>query len=281
MVKRNLLVTIPEYHEYARNARTVLPPQNFQDLMDRIERPGGYWCVKSIDKRTGEVLTEVWAKNAITDNGALSLWKNMFNASAGGIAVANILAISQTVGYTTLNGTIASGASPTSITVGALTGPTIPSGSTLLIGAGTTNTCTVTTSSAITGAGTYTVTTVIAASGAIASGANIQVVPPTTDASSIASPVSYTAALPSGQFSFSGTGSGNRQVQVTNSGSYLFSTTANSNPSTATAASYTDCWLVNTNPVSATTQTFIHVAFPAPVAVNSSSNGLVTIVEKI
>ena len=139
-MSRQLLVTIPDYWKYAKNARSgVMPPQNFDDLVERLG-PGGYWNVQQINKHTGEVELEIWAKNAITDNGAISMWKNTMNASAGGIAVANIMAINQGVGYTTLNGTISSGASPTSITVFSLTGPTIANGSTLLIGAGTTNT---------------------------------------------------------------------------------------------------------------------------------------------
>jgi hypothetical protein len=267
---KQLLVNIPEYWQIPEDQR----PQSFEEFMERLNRKGGFWKVVSED-------IEMWCENTITDNGAISLWKNTINASAGGIAVANIMCISQTVGFTTLNQSIANGASPTSIAVNGLTGPTIPSGSTLLIGAGTGVTCTVTTTQAITGAGTFTCTTVTAANGAINVGANIQVIPPTTDVSSIASPVAYTAALPSSQFSFSGSGTLNRQVQITNSGNYVFSTIANSNPTTAPAANYTDAWLVNTNPVSSTTQTFIHVTFPAPVAVNSTSTGLITIVEKI
>ena len=281
---RTLLVTIPDYFSHAGiSSNTVLPPQNFQDFVDRLSYPGGFWQVCQIDKYSGEVITEIWAKNLLTDNGATSLWKNLFNASAGGIGVANIIAVDQSLGYTTLNGTISNGASPTSITVGSLTGPTIANSSTITIGAGTANTCVVTVNQVggITGAGTYTVTTVSAATGAIATGANIQVTPTVTDASSLSAPVSYTSALPSGQFTFSGTGTGNRQVQITNSGNYLFSTSANSNGSTATAANYTAAWLVNTNPVAATTQTFVHVTFPAPIAVNASSNGMVTIVERL
>jgi len=279
---RELLVSIPDYWEHAKRARTVLPPQNFEDLVERCG-PGGYWKIEQINKYTGAIEKEIWAKNAITDNGALSLFKNTMNFSAGGIAVANIIVANQGVGWTTLNGTISSGGSPTSITVNSLTGPTIPNGTTLIVGAGTANTytCTVNQVGGITGAGSVTVTAVGTATGAIATGANIQVVVGTGDVSSLSAPVAYTAALPTGQFSISGSGVGNRQMSVNNSGNYLFSTTSNSNPSVSPTANFTDAWLVNTSPVAATTQTFVHISFPAFIAVNSSSNGQATIIEKL
>jgi hypothetical protein len=252
--------------------------------MKHIHRQGGFWQIITRDTETGEIIQENWACNAITDNGALSLFKNTMNASSAGVAVANIIAVDQSLGYTTLATTISSGGTVTSITVGALTGPTIPSGSKLLIGAGGSTTLLVTTSAAITGAGTYSVVSTAGPSSSIASGANIRYDysgVPTTDASSLSSPVSYTAALPSGQFTISGSGVGNRQMQVTNSGNYVFSTSANSNPSTATAASYTAAWLVNASPVASTSNTFVHVAFDAPLVINSTTTGTVVITEKL
>mgnify|MGYP001567601956 CR=1 FL=1 len=287
---KNFLCDIPAYWSLAPRNR----PRTWRGLMKKTGA-GGYWCVQAIDKLTGEVTHCQLLNNAITDNGALSMWKNTMNYTAGGIGVANIIAVDQSLGYTTLATTIGSGGTVTSIVVGALTGPTIPSGTVICVGAGGATKLFLQLSASITGAGTYSVVSATGPGSSIASGANIRYANkteltaagsalasmPTTDASSLSAPVSYTAALPTGNFTISGSGQGNRAMTVNNSGSYLFSTTANSNGSTATVANYTAGWLVNTNPVASTAQTFVHVAFDAPIPVNSSTNGQVTITEQL
>jgi hypothetical protein len=272
--------SVPEYWALPPRRR----PRTLEGLLKLVQRKAGIWCIQQINKITGEVEMMQICENCITDNGATSMWKNTMNASSAGIAVANIIAIDQSLGYTTLATTIASGGTVTSITVGSLTGPTIPSGTKLLIGAGGATTLLVQTSAAITGAGTYSVVSTAGPSSSIASGANIRYdysAVPTTDVSSLSSPVAYTAALPSGQFTFSGTGNGNRQMQVTNTSNYVFSTTANSNPSVAPTANYTAGWLVNANPVTSTSNTFIHVVFDSPLPVSSTTTGTCQISEKV
>lgn len=293
---RELLVSIPEYWALPEDQR----PDTYEEMMKIVKKPGGYWQLLTRANDTGEVLREQWLCNAITDNGCLSMFKNTMNAASAGIAVANIIAIDQSLGYTTLSTTIASGGTVTSITVGTLTGPTIPSGTTLCIGAGGATQLFVSTTAAITGAGTYTVASTAGPSSSISSGANIRYANQseltaagsaytassalTTDVASLNAPSAYTAALPAGQFTISGSGNGNRQMSVSNSGNYLFSTGANSNPSVATAANYTAGWLVNASPVASTANTFVHVAFNAPISVTSGtsgSSGQATINEKL
>lgn len=274
---RKLFCSIPEYYTIEPRKR----PRTFRGLMKHVHRHEGYWqIVNTLDN--GDVI-EQWCQNVLTDNGALSLWKNTINNASASIGVANIIAIDQSLGYATLGtGGIASGGTVTSIPIGSLTGPTIPSGTTLVINAGQATTLTVTTTQAITSASTTcTVNSVSGPASAIAAGAGIRYAyssVPTTDASSLSAPASYTSALPSGQFSFGGTGVGNRYVQVTTSTAYNFSETGSP---AATAGSYTAAWLVNANPVAATTNTFAHVVFDTPVVVGSSSSGQVTIQEKI
>jgi len=285
----NFLCSVPEYWKESEDNR----PKTLNELMECVRRPGGFWAIRSLDSTTGKPLALQICENCLTDNGAISMFKNTLNFSAGGIAVANILVISQLMGYCALTTQIASGGTVTSITVGALTGPTIPNGTTIRIGAGGATSLNATLTQAITGPGTFTVSSVPGPASAIIVGSNVRAANaadvlgtafssmPTTDVSSIANPVSYTAPLPTGNFVISGTGVGNRQMVVNNSGNYLFSTTSNSNGSTATVASYTDAWIVNTNPVSATSQTFVHVGFDAPVSVNSSTNQQIQITEKL
>lgn len=276
---RKLLVSIPEYYE---KSSTVLPPQNFEDMVERLNRPGGYWRVCTVDKKTDEILIEQWIQNAYTDNGVGVMFKALAGASTPSTAPGSYIAIDQSLGSTSLTASIASGGTVTSISVAAPTGPSIPSGSKLVINPGTANTLTVVTTQAITTAATITVNSVTGPASTIASGSTIRYdynSIATTDVSSLSAPVSYTASLPSGQFSYTlTTGYGNRTLQITNNGAYLFSTTGSP---VATAASYTAAWLTNASPVASTANTFVHAPFDAPLVINSTSNGLVTIVEKL
>lgn len=288
-MSHKLLSSIPEYLALPESER----PKTYEELLDIIHRPAGIWQFVQRNAHTGEIVQEFWQENTLTDNGCLSMFKNTLNYTAGGIGVANILAIDASLGIATV-GAISSGGTVTSITITALTGPTIPSGTTLLINpGGTTNKLLVSTTQSITGAGTCTVASTPGPGSSIAAGSfaryanDIDVVGtalssmPTTDVSSLTAPVSYTAALPSSQFTITGTGKGNRKVTVVTATNYTFQTTANSNTSTATVGTYTSFWLVNTSPVTATTQTFVHGVLDAPLSISSSLTIDVSCTEKL
>lgn len=272
-MERTLIVSIPEYHEYA------CKPQSFEDLVSRMDhaRQCGLWRICQIDKYTGEIQIEQWLKNNFSDNGANTMLKTIINASApSAFTPANIIAVDQSVGFTTLATAIAASSTVNAITVGTLIGPAIPSGTKLFIGAGSSVTMNVVLTQAITGAGTYTVNSTTSPATAIPVGASVRydyTAVPTADLSSLSSPVSYTSALPTSQFTFS-----NRQVTISNSGSFVYSTTGSP---AAVSANYTAAWLTNTNPVSATNQTVLHVVFDNPLVISATSNGQVTIVERL
>lgn len=275
-------ISLPEYWAIPPRRR----PTTFEGLLKRLHpsKMSGIWCVQQTNNESGEVEYLMVGSNAITDNGAIGALKNIFNASAGGIAVANIIAIDASLGIATV-GAISSGGTVTSITVTALTGPTIPSGTTLLInpgaGAGT-NKLLVSTTQAITGAQTCTVVSTPGPGSSIAAGSFARYAlaqdvvgtalssMPTTDASSL-SGASYTAALPSGQFTFnSTTGSGNRNVVISTVSAYIFTTLSNSNPSPASAGTYTAMWLVKASPVASTADTYAHLPLDAPLVISST-----------
>ncbi len=263
----------------ARNGGIM--PNDFMEFLEHIHRPGGFWQVLQRDKLTGEVLVEQWLENNWTDNGVSQMFDAVLRASAPSFTPANIMVISQTLGFTTLAANIPSGGTVTSIQVGALTGPTIPSGTKLLIDpAG--QRFNVTLSAAITGAGTYAVVSTPGPASIINSGLAVRydyTAVPTADPSSIASPVSYTSAMSSGQFTKTlTTGYGNRQIVVTNNSAYLFSTTGSP---AATAASYSEAWMSNTNPISATNQTVLRVVFDALLVISSTTVGQVNLTEKL
>ncbi len=295
---RKLLVSIPEYWEH-RGSGIVAPPQNFEDMVERLNRKGGFWCVKTIDKYTGEVLVENWLENLMTDNGALSALKGLAGAAAPTTVGANNIAIDQSWGFTTLSAQIPASTATTSFSVNAPTGPTIPSGTWLTIGAGTGTTFTVQTTVAISAASTPTCNSATSPATALPIGSNVRYATPkeilaaggtvptglSADVAALSAPASYaaaTAGMPSGQFTYANSGGnagyGNRQAVLQTGSTYEFST---SGTPAATAASYTSAWGVNANPVAAATNTFIHAAFDAPVNITSTTTGQVSITEKL
>lgn len=279
-MQRKLITNIREIQ--AARAEGGLVPQSFEEMLEHIKRPGGFWQVLQRDKLTGDIQIEQWLENNWTDNGISQMYDAVLRATAPTqFTPANIMVISATIGATTLTSSIASGGTVTSITVAAPTGANIPNGTALIIDPGNHNFA-VTLTQAITGAGTFTVSSVTGPGTTIASGSAVRfayTAVPTADPSSIASPVSYTSAMSSGQFTKTiTTGYGNRQIVITNNSAYLFSTTGSP---AATAGSYTEAWMTNTNPVSTTSQTVLRVVFDAILVINSTTTGQVNITEKL
>jgi hypothetical protein len=255
-----------------------LVPQSFEEILEHIHRPGGFWQVIQRDKYTGEIQTEQVLENNWTDNGISQMYDAVLRASTPTqFTPANIMVISATLAMTTLSANIAAGGTVTTIAVAAPTGGSIPSGTRLIIdpGAGHANFA-VTLTQTISGAGTFSVASVSGPNSQINSGAYMRydyAAVPTADPSLLPSPVSYSPALPASQFSKSiATGYGNRQIQVTNSNGFLFS---------SPAGNYTEAWLSNANPISATNQTVLRVAFDLILSINSTTVGQITCIEKL
>lgn len=260
-----------------RYFKNPVKPLCFRDWVEMYEKKGpkpvGLWRVCTIDKFTGEILIEQWLENVLTDNGALASWKNLVGVSS--VTAFNFLLIGTGAGVTTLTTALSNGQTGiTSLAVAALPAA-IPSGTTLLIGAGTGQTQSVTTSAtAAVGATSISVGS-FTANAAYAIGTNVAPQASTSDnPSSLSGTISNSGALTTGQVTFSGAGAGNRQMQI----QYTFSTMGSP---AATAANYTEAWLAQAASVSGANQTALHVIFNAPMAVNSSSTGPVTIVEKL
>ncbi|GCE49205.1 hypothetical protein EI42_05992 [Thermosporothrix hazakensis] len=275
---QNIYISIPEYRQPAQ-------PTNFDDAVASLNRSGGFWRIQTLEKATGNVTQEQWLENAYTDNGVLTMFKALAGASTPSTPPASMIAIDQSLGMASLSAAIPAGGNVTSIQIGSLIGASIPSGTKLVINAGTSNTLTVVTTAAISGAGTVGVQSTPGPTSSIPAGSWVRydyASVPTADPGALTSPVSYTAPLPAAQFTYAvsggNSGYGNRSLTVTNNGAYLFSTTGTP---PAVAASYTTAWLVSANPVTATTHTFLRVPFDAPLIISDSSNGLITITEKL
>lgn len=279
---RKLYCSIREIVENGGLEKAGLVPQSVEEILEHIHRPGGFWHVVQRDKLTGDIQVEQLLENNWTDNGVSQIYDAVLRASAPTqFTPANIMVISATLGSTTLTSSISSGGTVTSITVAAPTGANIPSGTALIIDPGGHNFA-VTLTQTINGAGTFTVSSVTGPGTTINSGSAVRYAysaVPTADPSSIGSPVSYTSAMASGQFTKTlTTGYGNRQIVVTNNSAYLFNTTGSP---AATAGSYTTAYMTNTNPVSANNQTVLIVVFDTILVINSTTIGQVTITEKL
>ncbi len=270
---RHLYVSDTRYYE------NPVKPLSFDVWVEMYEKkkagPVGLWRVCSQDKKTGEILAEQWLENIITDTGGLALWQRLTGIATSLPAAFNQLVVTTNAGVTTLTTALSNGQSGiTSLAVAALPGA-IASGVSLVIGAGGSQTQTVTTSGSASAGATSISVNSFTANAAYAIGTNVAPQPSTSDnPSSLGGTTATSGTLTTSTNTYSGTGAGNRQMQI----AYTFSTTGTPNAATA---NYTEAWLVNTYPVTGTGQTAIHVIFNAPMAVNSTSTGPITIVEKI
>lgn len=279
---RKLYCSIKEIVENGGLEKAGLVPQSVEEILEHIHRPGGFWHVVQRDKLTGEIQVEQLLENSWTDNGVSQIYDAVLRASAPTqFTPANIMVISATIGATALTANIPSGGTVTSITVAAPTGANIPSGTALIIDPGGHNFA-VTLTQTINGAGTFTVSSVTGPGTQINSGSSVRYAysaVPTADPSSIASPVSYTSAMASGQFTKTlTTGYGNRQIQVTNNSAYLFNTTGSP---AASSGSYTEGWMSNSGSISASNQTVIRCVFDTILVIDSTHIGQVTIIERL
>lgn len=263
---RKLLVDSLEYH------RNPVKPRNFEDFVAMYDEkslgPVGLWRLQTIDKYSGEVLLEQWRKNALTDTGGLAYLTSTFLTLP--TSLFNIVALTTDAGSTTLAAPINSGTTYTSLSVAALPAA-IPSGTQLTIGYGSGTTALVTTSaSASAGATSISILSYIAGA-SFGTGTNVVPVANYLDNPTSLSGASYSPALGGGNITISGTGPGSRQMQLN-----WAATTAGG----IAVGNYTAARIVNTNPVSGVGQVAVTCTF-MPMAVNSSSNGNVFIVEKV
>lgn len=263
---RQLLVTLPEYH------KSSVKPLNFEAFTDMFEAhdgPLGLWCMKTSDRYTGEVITELWTKNVVTDTGATAMLKNTWNNAGSAISIYNQIAIAAQAGSTTLQTALTNGQTGvTSLSVAALPAA-IPSGTTITLGYGTGTTQNVTTSALANAAATSITVTSFTSSAAFAIGTNVVPVPTTSDNPSSVTGAQYSGALSGGAFTFSGTGAGNRQVVI----SYTF------NGGSFTAGNYTEAYTANAGTIVAGA-TASHL-ITTPMALNGTTNLTVTITEKV
>jgi hypothetical protein len=259
--------SVPSYWKTKKGTARQRKPQSYEEVL-RIAKPHEcVWQFESWDSRTGEVYERSIFRNTITDNGGISLLKNLWNSSGSAVGIMSHVVVSPNGASSTL--TSATGTSPiTSLAINALPAA-LSSGATLVLGYGGGTTQTVTLSSgASLGATSLTVTS-FTPSINYPIGTAVVANPVVTDNPSSVSGSVDSGALSSGAFTFTATsGLGNRQCQII---ATITGTSGN-------AGNYTEAYTSNAGTI-ASNSTASHVIFPAFV-LNSSTNEQITLVEK-
>lgn len=257
-------VALPDYWQLPEAER----PNTLQGIMEVVAKAHEcIWEFKNYNKRTGRVNNRMLVKNIITDNGGISLLKNLWNSSGSAVSIMSHVVASPNGASTTL--TAATGTSAiTTLSVNALPAA-LSSGATLTLGYGGGTTQTVTLSSgASLGATSLTVTSFTPTIN-YPIGTAVVPIPSVTDNPSSVSGTVDSGALSSGAFTYTATsGTGNRTCQII---ATLTGTTGN-------AGNYTEAYTSNAGTI-ASNSTASHVIFPAFV-LNGTTNESVTLTEK-
>lgn len=254
-------VAVPEYWRHNRK------PTTFEEVV-RIAKPHQcLWQFENWDALTGEVYERSIAKNVITDNGGISLLKNLWNSSGSAIGIMSHVVVSPNGACSKL--TVATGTSPiTTLSINALPAA-LSNGATLTLGYGGATPQTVTLNAlASLGATSLTVVS-FTPSVNFPIGTDICAIPSVTDNPSSVSGTVDSGALSGGAFTYNATtGTGNRNVVIV----------ATETGTSGNAGTYTEAYTSNNGTIGTST-TASHVIFPGFV-LNSSTNEQISSTEK-
>lgn len=247
--------------------RKGVKPISFEEVVARSARHQCIWQLENWDANTGELYERACAHNVITDNGAISGLKNLWNSAGSAIAIGSHVTVSPNGFAAKLS--VASGAgATTSLSVQALVNG-LANGSTATLGYNGATPQTITLN-ATASAGNTTLTVVsFTPSVNFPIGTDICAIPSVTDNPSSVSGTVDSGALSAGAFTFNATtGLGNRNVVIV---ATITGTSGN-------AGTYSEAYTGN-NATIATGTTFSHIIIPGFV-LNSSTNETLTLTEK-
>ena len=259
-------VALPDYWELPEAER----PNTLQGIMEVVAKAHEcIWELKNYNKRTGRVNKRILCKNVITDNGGISLLKNLWNSAGSAVSIMSHVVASPNGCSTTL--TSATGTSAiTTLSVAALPAA-IANGATMTIGygGGTTQTVTINNSGGYSAGATSLTVNSFTPSINYPIGTALVAIPGVTDNPSSVSGSVDSGALSSGAFTYNSTsGTGNRNVVIV---ATLTGTSGN-------AGNYTEAYTSNAGTI-ASNSTASHVIFPAFV-LNSTTNEQIQLTEK-
>src|SRR5712672_3354022 len=260
---------LPEYKYVAVPGywRKGFKPVSYEEVVARSARHQCVWQLENWDANTGELWERGCAHNVITDNGGISMLKNLWNSAGSAIAIGSHVTASPNGFATKL--TSATGVSPiTTLSVTALING-LANGLTMTLGYNGATPQTVTLN-AIANAGNTSLTVVsFTPSANFPIGTDIVAIPSVTDNPSSVSGTVDSGALSAGAFTYNATtGLGNRNVVIV---ATITGTSGN-------AGTYSEAYTGN-NATIGTGTTFSHIIIPGFV-LNSSSNETLTLTEK-
>jgi len=256
--------------DYAPYWKSKVKPRGFKEFCEMFDEPHmDPWELKNFDRHTGDINQLVWAKNTITDNGAISMLKNTWNNAGSAVGIMNHIVISPNGCSTTI--TSATGTSAiTTLSVAALPAA-LADNDQLTIGYGGANPQTVQVNN---GAGYAIGATSITIDSFTPPvnypiGTALVLIPKVTDNPSSVSGSQDSGALSGGAFTFNATtGLGNRNVVIV----YTFVGTSGN------AGTYREAYTSNAGTI-ASNSTASHVIFPGFV-LDASTNEQITLTEK-
>lgn len=243
-------------------------PKTFEEVVQGSARHQCIWQLENWDADSGELNERACAHNVITDNGGISMLKNLWNSAGSAIAIGSHVTVSPNGFATKLS--VASGATvgTTSLSVQALVNG-LANGSTATLGYNGATPQTITLN-ATASAGNTTLTLVaFTPSVNFPIGTDICAIPSVTDNPSSVSGTVDSGALSAGAFTYNATtGLGNRNVVIV---ATITGTSGN-------AGTYSEAYTGN-NATIGTGTTFSHIIIPGFV-LNSSTNETLTLTEK-
>ena len=242
-------------------------PTTYEEVVQGSARHQCIWQLENWDADTGELWERGCSHNVITDNGGISMLKNLWNNAGSAVAIMSHIVVSPNGFAAKLS--VASGTSATtSLSVQALVNG-LANGSTMTLGYNGANPTTITLN-ATASAGNTTLT-VVSFTPAVnfPIGTDICAIPSVTDNPSSVSSSVDSGALSAGAFTYNATtGLGNRNVVIVGT---ITGTSGN-------AGTYTEAYTSN-NATIATGTTASHIVIPGFV-LNSSTNETITLTEK-
>ena len=254
-------IAVPGY--WRKNSK----PATFEEVVARSARHQCIWQLENWDATTGELWERACAHNVVTDNGGISMLKNLWNSAGSAVAIGSHVTVSPNGCSTKLSAATGTSAI-TTLSVNALP-VALANGSTLTLGYNGSNPQTVTlNASASLGATSLTVVSFTPAIN-FPIGTDICAIPSVTDNPSSVSGTVDSGALSSGAFTYNATtGLGNRNVVIV----------ATEVGTAGNAGTYTEAYTGN-NATIGTGTTFSHIVIPGFV-LNSSTNETLTLTEK-
>lgn len=261
--------SIPSYWKTKKGTARQRKPQSYEDVLRFAKRHECPWQFETWDAQTGEVYERSVFCNTITDNGGISLLKNLWNSAGSAVSIMSHVVVSPNGCSTTLTSTTGTSAI-TTLSVAALPAA-IANGATMTIGygGGTTQTVTINNSGGYSAGATSLTVNSFTPSINYPIGTALVAIPSVTDNPSSVSGSVDSGALSSGAFTYNATtGTGNRNVVIV---ATITGTSGN-------AGNYTEAYTSN-NAAIGTGTTASHVIFPAFV-LNSTTSESITLTEK-